>query len=123
MQKGFVAVTTVLVIVSVILAVSTSIALLSVGEAQSSLVLFKGEDNLTLIEGCVEDMMLKVRSNSSFASGTISRPEGTCTITVNAGNPNWDVTVTSQTTTYQRKIQVKFTKGSSGLTLTSWKEI
>ena len=122
-QKGFVAVSVVLIIISVILSVGTTVALLSIGEAQSSLVLYKGEDNLNLVEGCVEDVILKVRSNSSLGSGTVSRPEGICTYTVNAGNPNWDITVTSQSTAYQRRIRVQFTRNPTGITLTSWKEI
>lgn len=122
-MKGYIALSTVLILASVTIAISTTVALLSIGEAQSSLVLNKGEDNLNFVEGCVEDYLLKIRANPAFSGGSVTRPEGTCTITINSGNPNWDIVVTSQTANYQRKIQAKFTRGGSGLTLTSWKEI
>lgn len=122
-MRGFVAITTVLILVSVIVAIGTTVTLLSIDEGRSGLVLFQGEDNLDFVEGCVEDVMLKIRSDSSYSGASITRPEGTCSITYTATNPNWDITVTSSTTSVQRKIQVKFTRNPTGITLTSWKEI
>ena len=123
MKNGFVAISVVLIVISVVIAIGTTITLLSVGEAQSGLVLFQGEDNLALVEGCVEDVMLKIRSDSSYSGTSITRPEGSCAVSYTATNPNWDITVTSSTTSVQRKIQVKFTRNPTGITLTSWKEI
>lgn len=123
-NTGFVAISIVLILIAVIVAIGSTTTLLSIGEAQSGLVLFKGEDNLDFVEGCVEDLMLKIRSNSSYNGTTITRPEGTCSIAYNLSGPtNWDITVTSSTTGYQRKIQVIFTRNPTGITLTSWKEI
>lgn len=126
-QKGYIALTTVLIIMAVVLSTVATVTLLSIGEAQSGLALFKGEDNLNFVEGCVEDVMLKIRSDSLYNtkpnSSILSRPEGTCTIAYNATNPNWDITVSSQDATYQRKIQVLFTRNPTGITLTSWQEI
>lgn len=123
-QKGFVAVSIVLILISVTIAIASTITYLAIGEAQSGLSLFKGEDNLTLVEGCVEDMMLKIRSDSTYNGVTISRPEGSCSITYTSNGPvSWDITVTSTTTSFQRKIQVQFTRNPTGITLTSWKEI
>lgn len=124
MKKGFAAITTILILSAVVLAISTTVTLLSIDEAQSSLSLFKGEDNLGFAEGCVEDVMLKIRANSSYSANSISRPEGTCSITYNTGGPtNWDITVTSQSNTYQRQIRVVFTRNPTGISLSSWKEI
>ena len=126
MKKGFIAISSVLVLMVVILAVITTVVLLSVGEAQTSLSLLKGEDNLQLVEGCVEDYMLKIRSDPSFTATDITRPEGTCHVVINSANPNWDITVTADNNpagTSNRKIQVKFVRNSTGITLTSWLEI
>lgn len=125
-NPGFIALSAVLVIMSVIVAVVATVALLSIGEAQSSLAVYLGEDNLQLVEGCTEDAMLKIRSNSSYAGGTITRPEGTCAVVIVTGNPNWDITITaaaSPATGYQRKIESKFVRSGTGITLTSWQEI
>lgn len=123
-MKGFVAISTVLILVSVVVAIGTTVTLLSIDEARSGLILFQGEDNLDFVEGCVDDVMLKIRSDSSYSGTTITRPEGACSISYTSGGPtNWDITVTSSTTSVQRKIQVIFTRNPSGITLTSWKEI
>ena len=122
-MRGFIALSTVLIISAVALVIITTVSLLSINELQSSFSLFSGEDNLTFVEGCVEDYLLKIRASSSYSGGTITRPEGTCAITINSGNPNWDITVSEQGTTYQRRIQVIFTRSSTGISLTSWKEI
>lgn len=124
-HKGFVAISVVLILLSAVLLIGSTVTLLSIGEAQSGLVLFKGEDNLAFVEGCIEDVMLKVRSNSTYNGTTILRPEGTCSIVYNAGGPtNWDITVELlPPSSFQRKVQVKFTRNPTGISLTSWKEI
>lgn len=126
-MRGFVAITTVLILSVVVVAIAATVTLLSIGEAQSSLSLFKGEDNLSFVEGCVEDVMLKVRADSSYSGGSITRPEGTCLITYNPETirpSNWDITVSpSVSSVYQRNIRVIFTRNFPAITLTSWKEI
>lgn len=123
-MRGFVAISTVLILSVVVVSIATTTALLSIGEAQSGFSLFKGDDNLSFVEGCVEDVMLKIRSSSAYNGTSITRPEGTCSITYVTGGPtNWDVKVTSSTNTYQRTIEVVFTRNPSGISLTSWKEI
>jgi|SRR3989344_3185677 len=123
-MRGFIAVSTVLILVSVIVAIGTTVTLLSIDEARSGLILFQGEDNLDFVEGCIEDVMLKIRSDSTYSGTSISRPEGNCSITYTSGGPaNWDITVTSSSTSVQRKIQAIFTRNPTGITLTSWKEI
>ncbi len=77
-QAGFVAVVTVLIITAVIVSTVSTVSLLAIGEAQSSLTLFKGEDTLAFVEGCVEDVLLKIRSDSAYSGTSITRPEGTC---------------------------------------------
>lgn len=124
MKKGFIALSTVLVISAVMLAVVGTIAYLSVGEAQSSLALYLGEDNLGLVEGCAEDVLQKVHDNSSYNAASINRPEGTCSIAYTSGGPTtWDVIVTTTTTAYQRKVRIQFTRNPSNISLTSWQEI
>lgn len=121
--RGFMAVTTVLLISSVVLTIATTVSLVGIGEGQSSLAVYRGEGNLGLVEGCVEDYLLKIRSDQGYTGGNITRPEGTCTITINSGDPNWNITVSSTSTAYQRKVQVIFTRSINQITVTSWKEI
>lgn len=120
--NGYIALTMVLVIVAVVIAVSTTVTLLAVGEGQSALTQQKGEDNWNLVDGCAEDALQKIHDSASYAGGTIARPEGTCNVIVNSGNPNWNITVTTTSTTYKRSVQIVATRGST-ITITSWLEI
>lgn len=124
MQKGYIATLTVLIVMAVVIATATTVALLSIGESQSSFALFKGEDTLTFVEGCVEDSLLKAREHSAYNGGTIERPEGTCVVTVNSKIVNtWTMTITTQVVDYKRSIQVVFDRLVPGISVKDWKEV
>src|SRR3990172_3726245 len=95
-NKGVVAISTVLILGVVLSFVTLTLTSLSIGEAQSAFGLFRGEDTLQFGEGCAEDYMLKIRTQGSgFTAGNITRPEGTGSSVVNAGDPNWNITVST----------------------------
>ncbi len=120
---GFIATSTVLVLMVVTLSIMTTVSLLGIGEAQGALALTKGEQSLALTEGCVEEMLLGVKNSNTYAGGVITRPEGSCTVIIdtNIGNV-WTITVTPNSTDYVRSIRVVLTRGA-GVVLTSWQEI
>lgn len=128
-QKGYIALSTVLIILAVIIAITLTMTYSAIGEAQSGLALFKGDENLNFAEGCVEDAMLKARSDPNYNGGTITRPspEPNCVVTVNSktgsGTVTWDTDVTVDTTDYKRTININFTRSPTGITLNSWNEI
>jgi hypothetical protein len=123
-KKGFIAISTVLIISVVVLAISVTVSLLSIGQAQSSLALMKGEDNLQFVEGCVEDALLKSRADANYNGGTITRPEGSCLITsVSKVGNTWTTDISPSGTNFFRKIRIVFNRVSPSMTLTSWKEI
>lgn len=121
-QTGFIALTTVLIISAVALAITVTVVFLSIGQGQSAFSLTNGESSLSFVEGCMEDALLKIRASANYSSGTITRPEGTCTVTVSKVGNVYTVTTTQTGLAYQRKVQVVVTRGSS-LILSSWKEI
>lgn len=123
--KGFIAITTILIISAVTLGIATTVALTSIGEGQASFALTKGENTLAFVEGCAEDALLKIRSNASYANpgpALITRPEGTCSVNVVSGSPN-TATITTQDPVYKRTIQILYTRSASGVVISSWKEI
>lgn len=126
-EGGYVAISIVLILTVVLLGIMTTVAQLGIGEGQVSLALSKGENTLNFVEGCTEDALLKIRANPSLSGTfTIGRPpgEGTCSVTVVSKLVNtWIVDVTTQATAYKRTIRVVFDRLSTGITLTSWKEI
>jgi hypothetical protein len=132
-QNGFMAFSLILLLSAVVLVIVTTVSLVSIGEMQSSMGTYYGEDTMGLVEGCVEDALLKINNDGSYAVGNnivIDRPEGICTAHINTKNP-WDITVSATHDTaystvgqqYDREVRVTFTRTSSGMTLTSWREI
>lgn len=124
-RQGYIALFTVIIIVAVVITISATVSLLSIGEAQSSFSLYKGEENLQFVEGCVEDGLLKSRNDPSYNGGTITRPEGTCTILpISKVGSTWTMTVTADATAqYKRSVQTVFTRTGTGVQLVSWKEV
>lgn len=125
-SKGYIAISSVVIILAVILALTITMSYSAIGEAQSGLAVHLGEENLYGAEGCAEDVLLKIRS-SATAVTSVSRPEGSCSVTYALSGPtDWDMTVTFQSTTdanIRRSIRVVFVRGATALTLTSWNEI
>lgn len=125
-SKGYIALSTVLVMLVVIMGIIMTTTYSAITEGQSGLALFQGEQNFQGAEGCAEDVMLKIRTNPVTVN-SVTRPEGTCTISYTLSGPtNWDMTVTFQSTVstnIQRKIKVIFVRNPTGITLTSWNEI
>ena len=113
----------VILLVALVIAISTTVALLAVGEAESALTLTNGESTLSFVEGCTEDALLKARANTSYAGGNITRPEGTCTVTISKAGSIWTLTVSTTATVYVRTIQVVITQDGYGDTISSWSEI
>ena len=122
-KSGYVAISIVLILSVISIAVAVTVAQLGIGEGQTSLSHSKGEETLHFVEGCLEDALLKLRASASYAGGTISRPEGSCTITVSSVATTYTVTATTTATTYRRSVQAVVVRGSSAVTLSSWKEL
>lgn len=124
MRQAFVAMSTVLIISGVGLAIVATSLFLSIGVEQSALSFQLGEANLVQVEGCVEDLIENVRDNPAFAVTSITRPEGTCNLSYNTSGPiNWDVTVSLTQGDYTRKNRVVFVRNPTGMAITSWQEI
>jgi hypothetical protein len=123
-RQGYIALITVLIISAVALVIAASVSLLGIGIGQSALSGSKGENALELAEGCAEDALLKSQLSGSYAGGNITRPEGTCVITITTSGSNWTMTATSTQTDYNRTVQVIFVRNSgSPITITTWQEI
>lgn len=121
-SAGYVALSSILVIGTVILTIGISVSLLSVSESQISLAEKKKEETVDLVEACVEDALLELNENSSIPS-TINLPEGSCSVTINSqSGSDWTFTVTGTVDDHTKKVQVTANRGSS-VTVTSWKEV
>ena len=122
MQRGYLAISSILIISAVVLAITVSVSYLAIGEGQSALALYKGENTLSFIEGCMEDALIKLRADGSYSGESITRPEGTCTITISSVGTTYTITATTTDISYIRTVQAVVNRDYS-ITMTSWKEI
>lgn len=123
-NKGFIALSLIIIVLAVTLITGSSVALLSIGEVQSSFTLSKSEETLAFVEGCMEDALLRLRSNTlAVGASTITRPEGSCLISASQVGIVWTINATNLTSDYKRTIQVVVTRNPTGLIITSWREI
>ncbi|MFC1790711.1 hypothetical protein ACFLZP_04490 [Patescibacteria group bacterium] len=120
--KGYVALASVLVIAAVVLVISVSVSLLSVSEGQMSLAGKKNEETVDLVEGCLEEALLRLNEEESIPA-TISLPEGDCSVTINSqvGN-DWTITVSTTFENYTKSIQAVVNRETT-VAITSWQEI
>lgn len=121
-QNGSVILALVLVLSVVALSVTTSMSLLSINTAETSFAGSKGYEALGLAEGCAEDTLLLARSNAAYSGGTLSRPEGTCSLSISKAGNRWTALVQSNGA-FVKKIQLVFDRLGSGISLVSWKNI
>lgn len=121
-KKGYIAITSILVILAVVLTVGTTVSLVSVNNIQASLTDQKGEEALAIVEGCAEDALLRLNNNNSIPV-SISLPEGNCNITniSNVGN-DWTFTVSATILNYSKSLQISATRSNS-VQVTKWLEI
>ena len=121
-KDGYIALSSVLVIMAIIIIIGTSVSFLSINDMQSALSTKKSEESLHLVEGCTEDALLRLNKNNSIPS-TITIPEGTCSVTINSkvGN-NWTFTVTATFNNYKKNVQISATR-STKVVVTNWIEI
>lgn len=117
--KGFVVISTVFILLAVALALGVTVTILSVSNAQTSLALSEGMDARGLLDGCVEDMLLFSRASASYAGGTITRPEGSCSATLSKVGTVWTATMRTNGD-YNQAATIVFNRASSGVTLVSW---
>lgn len=120
-ELGYVAISSMLIISAVVLSIIVSVSLLSISEIQMALAGKERIESIGLVEACIEESLLQLNGTNALPS-TITLPEGSCTVTINAqtGN-NWTFTVSATQDAYTKSIQVTANRASV-ISLTSWQE-
>lgn len=119
---GFIAISSVLVIMVIVLVIGTTVSLLSVQGIQLSLSSKKSDEALSLVEGCVADALLRLNEQNQLPA-SVSLPEGSCIVTLNEqAGVTWDFTVSGSFNNYTKRIQITATRQST-VEVTGWNEI
>ena len=81
-ERGFAALITVIVISVTTLAIATSISLLGIDEARSSLNMKKGREVLASSYGCLEEGMIRLKNDENYLGSLLQVGEVECSISV-----------------------------------------
>lgn len=125
-ERGFIALTSLLVISAAALAVAVSISLLGIGEAKSSLDFKKGQETLKIAEGCVEEALLRLRDNAGYSGGSLNVGDGSCTINISGTDSNWVIDVSAEITgppDYVRSLQITVKRTGNSINILTWQEV
>lgn len=122
-RKGYVALSSLLVISAVVLMVVISASLLSLSEGQMGDSVRKGEEAFFFVEGCLEEALLRARDSSVYEGGVLNLPDGQCTIDIIKDDGNWTVTASGSKDGYQRSVEAQIRRGCDQIELISWQEV
>ena len=121
-NKGYIALSTVLMLSVIIVAIGLTVSLISINEGQLGLAQLRSEQSLALVEACAEEALLALNETNTVPT-TISLPDGNCTATTDSQSGNdWTFTVNGTFDSYQKSLQLQVTKTNT-ITITSWKEV
>lgn len=121
MNKGYIAITSVLMIAGTAIAIGIAVTLASVSEVQTALTGMRREAVLDLIDSCIEVSQYSINTQDSLSASVIL-PFGSCTVTTNSHvGITWTYTVSASLNGFTKTVQVITTR-SGTLTPNSWKE-
>lgn len=121
-RKGYIALTSVLVMGAIFLVIGIAICMTSTSELQVSLAGTKGNEALYTVESCVEEVLISYRNNNSLPNA-ITLPQQTCTVTIESQTAsNVTFVVSSTDGLHSKSVRVSASK-SDRVSVNSWEEI
>lgn len=126
-QKGFVTIATAVIIFFTTLMLALSVQFAGIGVLQTGYLNNLSAQAYSLADGCVEEAMLRLTTDDTYAGGTVTAGDDYCTITVTGAGATR--TITSMSTVnnvVNREIMVDVTVTDMGgwndVVMTDWME-
>lgn len=121
-QKGFIAITTVLIISALVLMVGIGISLESIGEMKMGLQRSLSSQVYYLANLCAEQTLMKLKENSGYLGDeTINVENGNCTILPIEGN--WTIKVSASSSGQIKKMKLIVSQIDPEIIVDSWEEV
>lgn len=110
MNRGYVAIASVLIISALMVIIGSTIAILSIDQGLTSLSAERSWETLNLVGGCTEEALLRFTESGTVAS-TITLPSNTCTTSTNTqSGANVKFSLTGTTTNHTRHFYLDITR-------------
>jgi hypothetical protein len=124
-ENGFIALTSLLVISAVTLAIAMSVTVMGISSANSSLGYQKGQEAEKISESCIEETLIRLRSDGNFSGVSLTFGNGSCTATVSAQGDQRTISVTGTLPgppIFIKRLQALATRAGKSITIYSWQE-
>lgn len=121
-KGGYIALSTVLITLALVMLIGLSASLLSINDLQSSLSGKRSNSSIDLVESCVEEVLLKLNEENTITAGPLSLPQGDCSVTINSqAGDTWDITISASLDGYTKSVNVNSSR-SSTVTINNWQD-
>src|SRR3990167_3828355 len=111
-KRGYIAISSMLVIAAVVLVIGISVSLASVNEIQTAFSSKKSEELLSIVDGCAEDVLLYLNENNNLPS-SITIPQGSCSVVLeNNSGTSWTFIVSSDNGEFKKNIRITANRDS-----------
>jgi len=120
-MRGFIALTTVLIILGIVLAVGLGLGLLSIGEAQMSLQKSQSSQVYYLANLCAERALMELKeTKGAYGGENIDIEGGNCQILVEG---IWTIKVTATFSGQTKKMKIIVSQIDPEMIIGSWQEV
>jgi hypothetical protein len=120
-RPGMTLLITVLIAGAVALAIGLSVTLRAIGELDISTAGSESEIAQGAMDACVQEGLLKLARDSSYAGDTLPMGEATCTVTVTTSGTTRHIAVSADSDRWTRALRVSAVLTSTGVTITQTK--
>jgi uncharacterized protein YdiU (UPF0061 family) len=123
-SQGFAALFTVVIVSAAALTMALTASFIGFGELDSGYTNDKANETLSLADGCMEEALTRLRTESGYLGEMLALGNGNCTITVVTLSGVSTISVVAQTTGgYSKNLEAVVSKIGRTLSVISWNEI
>ncbi len=121
-MKGFIALTTVLIILVIALLVGIGLGLRSISEMKMGLQKSQSSESYYLANLCAEQALMKLKEDSNYTGNeTISTENGICEILPIEGS--WTIKVSATSSNQIKKMKIIVSQINPQMIIVSWEEV
>jgi len=122
-QRGIAALMTIVIVSAATLIMAYTASFLGLGELDLGYTFSRDGEVFSFTDGCVNEAIYRVISDSSYSGSSLSVSEGSCIINVTGTGNDRTIIVTGTVGNYYKKIQTEITLSGGNAIINSWQEL
>lgn len=123
---GYAALLTIVVVGAASLLMAYSASVIGLGELDLGYTSQKGDEALSMAEGCLEEALYRLRLDTGYSGGSLTRASGSCTISVSGSGSTRSVSIVADIgSNFYKNLDIDVSLAGSSyptITITDWNE-